>query len=615
MQLFSIPDFKIIVSHKDVELLACNLSALKKQTITIGRHGCDIVLPEADSLVSRHHATLEFRKGRWVLRDAKSRNGIWLDGLRHEKPIALEVGQRFIIGACRLTIEKPEVKRDMTILSPYHILVRMNGPRQGERIALKTFPVVFGKSPEKIAAKETTRDYQVVPLLETLASHVHARLVEQPQETNHELGLFLQDCNSTNGSYVNDTQQHAEMNMRLLSEGDVLRFATEEFRFLDKAFPHDDPKKTMRKGLIGGGVFLAVLFGFGAWWHFCCAPAQRLLNQATALGNNRQFAAATQVLDEAFQSPGATLVSGGLNALKENLDQWRRTSVAWEAYLQAWRKTRMNGDVTPQTELDPEQRSLWPKALEAQRRATIVLKRAALRYETLRAVMTTATAPLSNEDLEFLCQPQIFTEAEVKDLATAGLGTMHELWYANLQLWTEQAKQDADYLLKVRTVSLDDLDEMLRTNRTIGIGKRGFKKSVAQSSVPALRDEFAAWAKMSAWVKDCRSQAHRVVVGNFTLAGADVPEAKLTDAPLVGLPEGVAERANAFLRLRKGEIALSAQIGVPTSQAPAELERYLNWIRALATECGTFVYTLLDEYKDTDAGQAYREALIHEQTR
>ena len=42
--------------------------------LTIGRHaGCDVVL--ANLAVSRHHARLVFRDGRWILQDLGSTNG------------------------------------------------------------------------------------------------------------------------------------------------------------------------------------------------------------------------------------------------------------------------------------------------------------------------------------------------------------------------------------------------------------------------------------------------------------------------------------------------------------------------------------------------------------
>ncbi len=49
--------------------------------LVIGRHpGCDVVL--ADLTVSRRHAQLLFRDGRWIARDLDSTNGIEVNGCR-----------------------------------------------------------------------------------------------------------------------------------------------------------------------------------------------------------------------------------------------------------------------------------------------------------------------------------------------------------------------------------------------------------------------------------------------------------------------------------------------------------------------------------------------------
>jgi hypothetical protein len=49
--------------------------------LSIGRHrSCDVVLSELE--VSRRHAQLRFRDGRWILRDLESTNGTFVNGVR-----------------------------------------------------------------------------------------------------------------------------------------------------------------------------------------------------------------------------------------------------------------------------------------------------------------------------------------------------------------------------------------------------------------------------------------------------------------------------------------------------------------------------------------------------
>lgn len=71
--------------------------------LTIGRHpSCDVVLNDVS--VSRRHAELRFRDGRWILRDLGSTNGTLLNGLRVGR-CQLRVGDRLDLGDARLRID------------------------------------------------------------------------------------------------------------------------------------------------------------------------------------------------------------------------------------------------------------------------------------------------------------------------------------------------------------------------------------------------------------------------------------------------------------------------------------------------------------------------------
>jgi hypothetical protein len=61
-------------------LLALDWSGATTE-VSIGRYrGCDIVF--ADIGISRRHANLRFRDGRWVLQDLESTNGTFVNGVR-----------------------------------------------------------------------------------------------------------------------------------------------------------------------------------------------------------------------------------------------------------------------------------------------------------------------------------------------------------------------------------------------------------------------------------------------------------------------------------------------------------------------------------------------------
>ncbi len=70
---------------------------------TIGRHAASDIVLGGDELVSRHHATVEFRHGSWWIRDNTSRNGTRVDGVRIVDATPLRHGVDVQIGATVLT--------------------------------------------------------------------------------------------------------------------------------------------------------------------------------------------------------------------------------------------------------------------------------------------------------------------------------------------------------------------------------------------------------------------------------------------------------------------------------------------------------------------------------
>jgi hypothetical protein len=63
----------------------------------------DLQIP--DEKVSRHHAVIELEGGRAVLRDLRSRNGTYVDGLRLSSPRTLRGGERLRLGDEELRVE------------------------------------------------------------------------------------------------------------------------------------------------------------------------------------------------------------------------------------------------------------------------------------------------------------------------------------------------------------------------------------------------------------------------------------------------------------------------------------------------------------------------------
>jgi hypothetical protein len=89
-------------SHSDWTLLALDWQG-EREELLLGRlHTCDLSL--SDLSVSRRHARLVFRDGRWILQDLDSTNGTTVNGLRVGR-CELRPGDRVMLGDHRLLID------------------------------------------------------------------------------------------------------------------------------------------------------------------------------------------------------------------------------------------------------------------------------------------------------------------------------------------------------------------------------------------------------------------------------------------------------------------------------------------------------------------------------
>lgn len=108
---------------------------LTKELITIGRKtGNTIVLPPDDLKASRHHATISYENGRYILQDVGSVNGTFLNNQRISKPQPLSDGDIIGVGESVLQVNLPLGDTEPSIAPPHS--KRVTG----------TFPVDSGET-------------------------------------------------------------------------------------------------------------------------------------------------------------------------------------------------------------------------------------------------------------------------------------------------------------------------------------------------------------------------------------------------------------------------------------------------------------------------------------
>lgn len=79
-----------------------------------------------------------------------------------------------------------------------------------------------------------------ITINDELVSKNHAEIVANEKETGEGFDYFIKDCESTNGTYVNDIK----INERRLDNNDIIRLGVSHFRFIDDA--NDDLAATTK---------------------------------------------------------------------------------------------------------------------------------------------------------------------------------------------------------------------------------------------------------------------------------------------------------------------------------------------------------------------------------
>src|ERR1700685_1572431 len=93
--------FTIIISEKGG---AERREAFDKNEINLGRvQGTDLMLPKGN--VSKHHARLLFRDGRFIVTDLKSTNGTYVNGRKISQGTIVREGDKIYVGDFVLRLE------------------------------------------------------------------------------------------------------------------------------------------------------------------------------------------------------------------------------------------------------------------------------------------------------------------------------------------------------------------------------------------------------------------------------------------------------------------------------------------------------------------------------
>jgi FHA domain len=93
---------RVLAGSRSSEILALDWTGAQEELVIGRHHDCDVVLPSLN--VSRLHARLYFRDGRWILRDLESTNGTCVNGASVGRS-ELRPGDEITIGSHRLRID------------------------------------------------------------------------------------------------------------------------------------------------------------------------------------------------------------------------------------------------------------------------------------------------------------------------------------------------------------------------------------------------------------------------------------------------------------------------------------------------------------------------------
>ena len=171
-------------------------------SLTIGRSDAnDLILQDAS--ISNQHSKIYWAHGHYWIKDCESKNGTKVNGVLIQTA-KLKHGSEITIGRHSFVFFNP---RENTNLS---YLFCASGEQGGTEFPLNKDNITIGSS--------NTCD---ISLHTKGISKLHARIYQEKDK------FFLQDCNSTNGTFVNDKK----INRIALNHGDTIILGLQKFIF------------------------------------------------------------------------------------------------------------------------------------------------------------------------------------------------------------------------------------------------------------------------------------------------------------------------------------------------------------------------------------------------
>ena len=290
------------------------------EPVEIGRsHACRLRTPAEDHSVSGKHAKLAWKGSALFIEDIGSRNGVYYNGRRIDRPTKVEPGALFAIGNCQLVAQASAAAQGRA-KGLYHHLEFLNGERVHQLAEVRA----KGEG-DFLIGLDPSCD---ICLPDMLVSRKHAHLSVKPNGD-----CWIGDEGSRNGTYVNGEKLGNKE--RLLKDGDKISIAYFDLRFLDRSVSHTRSNLGARLGvLLGTALVLGlayVFYQFGPWR----ATSEDYRKLAMCCAEQERFDLAMAHVESAYQARNASAEKGQNDSLRSQIQRWKETFDQWQTVKSA----------------------------------------------------------------------------------------------------------------------------------------------------------------------------------------------------------------------------------------------------------------------------------------